>query len=29
MEWLVDWLKPRIPGMRIVHLGSGEAFDWV
>ena len=29
MEWLVKWLQPKIPGMNITHVGSGEAFGWV
>jgi putative NIF3 family GTP cyclohydrolase 1 type 2 len=28
MEWLVQWLQPKVPGIRITHIGSGEAFTW-
>ena len=28
MEWLVQWLQPKIPGMKITHVASGEAFGW-
>jgi putative NIF3 family GTP cyclohydrolase 1 type 2 len=29
MEWLVEWLQPKVPGMKISHVASGEAFTWV
>jgi putative NIF3 family GTP cyclohydrolase 1 type 2 len=29
MEYLVQWLQPKIPGMTISHIPSGEAFTWV
>jgi putative NIF3 family GTP cyclohydrolase 1 type 2 len=28
MEWLVQWLQPKLPGMKITHLASGEPFVW-
>jgi putative NIF3 family GTP cyclohydrolase 1 type 2 len=28
MEWLVKWLQPKLPGMRITHIASGEPFIW-
>lgn len=28
MEWLVQWLKPKVPGIPITHVASGEAFVW-
>jgi putative NIF3 family GTP cyclohydrolase 1 type 2 len=28
MEWLVQWLKPKVPGLPITHIASGEAFVW-
>jgi putative NIF3 family GTP cyclohydrolase 1 type 2 len=28
MEWLVQWLKPRVPDLSITHIASGEAFIW-
>ncbi|MFI5193553.1 MAG: Nif3-like dinuclear metal center hexameric protein [Chitinophagales bacterium] len=29
MEWLVQWLQPKVPEMKITHVASGEAFVWV
>ncbi len=29
MEWLVEWLGPRLPGLQISHLASGDPFTWV
>jgi len=29
MEWLVEWLKPRIPGVPVTHVASGSPFIWV
>lgn len=29
MEWLVQWLQPKVPGIRITHVPSGEAFTWL
>lgn len=29
MEWLVEWLKPRIPGLPISHIASGDPFVWL
>ena len=28
MEWLVQWLQPKLPGIRISHIPSGEPFIW-
>lgn len=28
MEWLVQWLGPKIPGTPIRHIASGEPFTW-
>jgi putative NIF3 family GTP cyclohydrolase 1 type 2 len=28
MEWLVQWLKPKLPDMKITHIASGEPFAW-
>jgi putative NIF3 family GTP cyclohydrolase 1 type 2 len=28
MEWLVQWLHPKLPGIRINHVPSGEPFTW-
>ncbi len=29
MEWLVEWLKPKLPGLPITHIASGDPFIWV
>lgn len=29
MEWLVEWLQPKIPGVNITHIASGNPFAWV
>ena len=29
MEWLVEWLAPRVPGLTITHLASDNPFSWV
>ena len=29
MEWLVEWLQPKIPELKITHLPSGNPFQWV
>ena len=26
MEWLVDWLQPRLDGIKISHIASGDPF---
>jgi putative NIF3 family GTP cyclohydrolase 1 type 2 len=28
MEWLVDWLQPKIPELEITHIASGNSFSW-
>jgi len=28
MEWLVEWLKPKVPGTPITHIKSGDPFIW-
>ena len=28
MEWLVDWLQPKLPGTKIIHIPSGSPFTW-
>ena len=28
MEWLVQWLQPKLPGIKITHVASGEPFAW-
>jgi len=29
MEWLVEWLQPRVPGLPITHIASGDPFIWM
>ena len=29
MEWLVEWLRPKAPGLPITHIASGNPFSWV
>ncbi len=29
LEWLVNWLQPQIPGIKITHIPSGDPFIWV
>jgi len=29
MEWLVDWLQPKVPEIKITHIASGDPFVWV
>jgi putative NIF3 family GTP cyclohydrolase 1 type 2 len=29
MEWLVDWLKPKVPELKITHIASDSPFQWV
>ncbi|GAA0544465.1 Nif3-like dinuclear metal center hexameric protein [Chitinophaga japonensis] len=28
MEWLVDWLQPKVPGLTVAHIPSGDPFTW-
>jgi putative NIF3 family GTP cyclohydrolase 1 type 2 len=29
MEWLVEWLQPKLPGLKITHIPSENPFSWV
>lgn len=29
MSWLADWLKPKLPGMPVTHIESGDPFTWL
>ncbi len=29
MQFLVEWLQPKIPGMKITHIASEDPFIWV
>jgi len=28
MEYLVEWLTPKLPGLAVSHVGSGDVFTW-
>jgi putative NIF3 family GTP cyclohydrolase 1 type 2 len=28
MEWLVQWLQPKVPGLTITHIPSDSPFTW-
>lgn len=29
MEWFVDWLQPKLPAIKIMHVASGNPFIWM
>ncbi|HEU4552882.1 MAG TPA: Nif3-like dinuclear metal center hexameric protein [Chitinophaga sp.] len=29
MEWLVNWLRPKVPGLPVAHVPSESPFTWV
>lgn len=29
MEWLVEWLQPKVPGLKVTHIASGSTFAWI
>jgi putative NIF3 family GTP cyclohydrolase 1 type 2 len=29
MEWLVEWLKPKLPELKITHVPSQSPFTWI
>ena len=29
MEWMVEWLKPKLPNIKITHIASGNPFTWI
>jgi putative NIF3 family GTP cyclohydrolase 1 type 2 len=29
MEWFVDWLQPKIDGVKVSHIASGNPFTWM
>ena len=28
LEWTVQWLQPQVPGIKVTHIPSGDAFRW-
>jgi putative NIF3 family GTP cyclohydrolase 1 type 2 len=29
LQWMVAWLTPKVPGVKITHIPSGDPFSWV
>lgn len=29
MEWLAEWLKPKLPDFKITHVASNDPFIWI
>jgi putative NIF3 family GTP cyclohydrolase 1 type 2 len=29
MEWMAEWLQPKVPGVTITHIASNDPFTWV
>lgn len=29
MEWLVDWLQPKLEGIKVTHIASNNPFAWI
>jgi putative NIF3 family GTP cyclohydrolase 1 type 2 len=29
LQWLQEWLKPKVPGLKVQHIVSGNPFTWV
>jgi len=29
MAWMLDWLRPKLPGLKLYHLPSGDPFLWL
>ena len=29
MEWMAEWLKPKLPGLTVTHIASNSPFTWV
>ena len=29
MEWMAAWLKPKLPGLNITHITSGNPLQWL
>jgi len=29
MEWMAEWLQPKIPGIQVTHVPSNNPFTWV
>ena len=29
MEWVAEWLQPKLQGIKVTHIPSGNPFKWV
>lgn len=29
MEWVAEWLSPKLPGIRVQHIPSGDPYTWL
>ena len=29
MEWLAEWLQPKLEGINVSHIASGDPFKWI
>jgi hypothetical protein len=29
MEWLVPWLQPKVPGIKVTYIPSGNPFVYI
>lgn len=29
MEWVADWLAPKLPGVPVKHIASGDPYTWL
>ncbi|MFI5154674.1 MAG: Nif3-like dinuclear metal center hexameric protein [Chitinophagales bacterium] len=29
MDWLVNWLQPKLQGVKVTHFASGDPFIWI
>jgi len=29
MQWLVEWLQPKVPAIKVNHISSGDPFTWI
>ena len=29
MEWVANWLKPKLQGIQVTHIASGNPFTWI
>ncbi|PWT70851.1 MAG: hypothetical protein C5B59_19435 [Bacteroidetes bacterium] len=29
MQWLAEWLQPKLPELKIQHIASGDPFSWI